>query len=135
MNIKLKKTNLFPQKLLLFLIILLFLPLLVQAEWKTFGSVTQIAETKKNGVILETSSKAKVEISFFDQTSVRVRIAPNGTFERDFSYAFDYSVDRKVPDVKVLELNDEIVLTNYFGAKVSIKKTPLLVTIYNVGGE
>ncbi|MEP7037770.1 MAG: TIM-barrel domain-containing protein, partial [Acidobacteriota bacterium] len=135
MNIKLKKTNLFPQKLLLFLIILLFLPLLVQAEWKTFGSVTRIAETKKNGVILETSSKAKVEISFFDQTSVRVRIAPNGTFERDFSYAFDYSVDRKVPDVKVLELNDEIVLTNYFGAKVSIKKTPLLVTIYNVGGE
>ncbi len=135
MNIKLKKTNLFPQKLLLFLTILLFLPLLVQAEWKTFGSVTRIAETKKNGVILETSSKAKVEISFFDQTAVRVRIAPNGTFERDFSYAFDYSVDRKIPDVKVSQQNDEIVLTNYFGAKVSVKKTPLLVTIYNVGGE
>ena len=126
----------FPARnLLFFALTLLFLAISAKAEWKTFGNVTRIAETKKNGVILETSSRAKVEISFFDQTSVRVRVAPNGTFERDFSYAFDYSVDRKIPDVKVLEQNDEIVLTNYFGAKVSIKKTPFLVTIYNVGGE
>ena len=135
MNIKHITKILFPQKLFIFLILLLFLPLLAKAEWKTFGSVTRILETKKNGVILETSSSAKVEISFFDQTAVRVRFAPNGTFEPDFSYAFDYSVDRKIPDVKVLQNNDEIVLTNSFGAKISVKKSPLLTTIYNVGGE
>ena len=117
------------------LAIILFLPLLAKAEWKTFGSVTRITETKANGVILETSSKAKVEISFFDQTAVRVRIAPNGTFERDFSYAFDYSVDRKIPEVKISQQNDEIILTNSLGAKVSVKKSSLLITIYNVGGE
>ncbi len=135
LNIKCKKINLFPQKLLLFLIVLLFLPLLVRAEWKTFGNVTRIAETEANGVILETSSKAKVEISFFDQTAVRVRVAPNGTFERDFSYAFDYSVDRKIPDVKVSQQNGEIILTNSLGTKVSVKKSPLLITIYNDSGE
>ncbi len=129
------KTNLFLSNLARVLITLLFLTLSAQAEWKTFGSVTRISETKPNGVVLETSSRAKVEISFFDQTVVRVRAAPNGTFERDFSYAFDYSTDRKYPKIKVLQQADEIILTNDFGAKVSIKKSPLLIKIYNDTGE
>ncbi len=127
--------NLFYQTaLFVFFVIFLFSPLSVKAEWKTFGSVVRIVETKSNGVVLETSSRAKVEISFFDQTVVRVRFAPNGVFEKNTSYAMQ-SIDRKTPLVKVLQQPDQIVLTNHLGAKVSIKKSPLLITIYNAGGE
>ena len=55
------------------------------------GKVTQIGQTKINGVVLETSSQAKVSIEFFDLTVVRVRVALNGVFEPDFSYAIDRS--------------------------------------------
>ena len=135
MNIKHIQRNRLPQRIFLIFIALLCLPVLVKAEWKTLGSVTRVAETGANGVVLETSSNAKVEISFFNQTTARVRVAPNGTFERDFSYAFDYSADRKVPDVRVSQQNDEIVLTNSFGAKIAVKKSPFLIKIYNTNGE
>ena len=129
------KANFLFRNILCVSLTLLFLTLSVKAEWKTFGSVTKIIQTKTNGVILETSSKAQVEISFFDQTAVRVRAAPSGKFEPNFSYAFDYSIDRKFPDVKVSQQDDGIVLTNSSGAKVLINKSPFLVKIYNVSGE
>ncbi len=135
MNIKHIQRNRLPQRIFLIFIALLCLPVLVKAEWKTLGGVTRVTETGANGVVVETSSNAKVEISFFNQTTARVRVAPNGTFERDFSYAFDYSADRKIPDVRVSQQNDEIVLTNSFGAKIAVKKSPLLIKIYNTNGE
>ncbi len=118
----------------LVLVVILVFSCSVFAEWKTFGNVTRIVEKKANGVVLETSSRSKVEISFTDQTVVRVRFAPSGKLERDFSYAIQ-SIDRKMPEVKIVDQRDEIILTNSFGAKVSIKKSPLLVTIYDVSGD
>ncbi len=107
----------------------------INAAWKTVGSITQIVQTKANGVILDTSSRAKISVEFFDTNAVRVRVAPTGTFEREFSYAFDYSHDRKTPDVKVSETASEIVLTNANGAKVVIKKTPFAVTVFDENGK
>src|ERR1700759_2321810 len=74
------------------LVFLLFLcPLLAKAEWKSTGNVSRIAEQKANYVILQMTSGAKARIEFFDTDVVRVRLAPKGIFERDFSYAFDPS--------------------------------------------
>ena len=49
----------------------------VSAAWQTVGNVTRVTQTtKKNGVILDTSSRAKVSVEFFDINAVRVRVAP-----------------------------------------------------------
>ncbi len=107
-----------------------------QAAWQTVGNVTRVTQTaKKNGVILDTSSRAKVSVEFFDINSIRVRVAPNGKFEREFSYAFDYSVDRKTPIVKFTQNAKEIVLTNAFGAKAVIQKMPFAVKIFDETGK
>lgn len=106
-----------------------------EAAWQTVGNVTRVAQTKPNGVILDTSSRAKVQIEFFDVHVVRIRTAPNGTFERDFSYAIDYSRDRKIPSVKVSQNAKEVVLANGFGAKAVIQKTPFSIKILSETGE
>src|SRR5215211_3017083 len=82
---------------------LIFLLFIVQAKavWQIIGDVTRVSQTKANGVVLDTSSRAKVSVEFFDLNVVRIRVTPNGAFERDFSYAIDYSRDRKKPSVKV----------------------------------
>ncbi len=117
-----------------FCLVSLLLIVQAKAAWQTFGNVTGIAQTKANGVILDTSSRAKVSVGFFDLNVVRVRVAPNGTFERDFSYAIDYTRDRKTPSVKVSQTAQEIVLTNGFGAKVVIQKMPFAVKILDEAG-
>ncbi|CAN5632780.1 glycoside hydrolase family 31 protein [soil metagenome] len=107
-----------------------------QAAWQTIGNVTRVVQTaKKNGVILDTSSRAKVSVEFFDINAVRVRIAPEGKLEREFSYAFDYSVDRKTPTMKLTQTAKEIVLTNGFGAKVVIQKMPFAVKVFDESGK
>ena len=107
-----------------------------QAGWQTVGKVTSVTQTaKKNGVILDTSSRAKVSVEYFDINAVRVRVAPDGKFEREFSYAFDYSVGRKTPSVKLTQTAKEIVLTNGFGAKVVIEKMPFAVKVFDEKGE
>src|SRR5687767_3191041 len=110
---------------------LIFLLLIAPAEaaWQTIGNVARLSQTKPNGVILDTSSRARVSVEFFDLNVIRIRVAPNGTFERDFSYAIDYSRDRKTPSVKVSQTAGEIVLTNGFGARVVIQKMPFAVRI------
>lgn len=114
----------------LFCLVLLFVAQ-TNAAWQAVGNVTRVAQTKANGVILDTSSRAKISVEFFDINSIRVRIAPTGKFEREFSYAFDYSHDRKTPTVKLAQTAKEIVLTNALGAKVVIQKLPFAVKVFD----
>jgi Alpha-glucosidases, family 31 of glycosyl hydrolases len=95
------------------------------------GNVTSAAPSKTNGIILSTSSDAKVLIEFFDQNVVQIRLVPSGRFERDFSYAIDYGHDRKTPAVKIAQTSAEITLTNVSGAKIVIQKRPFLVRIFD----
>jgi alpha-glucosidase len=99
------------------------------------GTVTAVMLSKTNGVILNTSSRAKVLIEFFDLNVIRVRLAPTGKFERDFSYAIDYSHDRKTPAVKIAETPSQVTLTNYSGARVVIQKTPFSIKIFDENGS
>lgn len=107
----------------------------VRAAWQTIGNVTRVAQETPTGVILDTTSRAKVSVAFFDTDVVRIRIAPKGVFERDFSYAFDNSFDRKLPLVKLAQTAREVVLTNGGGARVVIQKTPFLVKILDEAGN
>jgi alpha-glucosidase len=118
-----------------FFCILIFFNIQIQAAWQEVGNVSKILETKPNGVVLELSSGAKANIEFFDSNVVRIRIAPNGTFEREFSYAFDPSMNPPILNAKVSQTADEIVLTNQNGVKVSISKTPFSIKILDETGE
>ncbi|MGI8544730.1 MAG: glycoside hydrolase family 31 protein [Aridibacter sp.] len=118
-----------------FLFLLILFSVSAQAAWQEIGSVTKIAENKSNGVVLETTSGAKAKVEFFDSNVVRIRVAPNGTFEREFSYAFDPSMKVKTPGVKVSQTDKEIVLTNENGAKVSIQKVPFSTKVFDETGE
>ena len=118
-----------------FFCILIFLNIQINAAWQEVGNVTKITETKPNGVILELSSGAKANVEFFDSNIVRVRIAPNGAFEREFSYAFNPQMDVKNQSVKVSDSANEILLTNRNGVKVSISKLPFSIKIFDESGE
>jgi len=93
-----------------------------------------VTKTKPNQVVLDTSSRAKVSIEFFDINVVRIRVAPSGTFERDFSYAIDYSRDRHTPKVTFTRAAREVTLKNYYGASVTIGKTPFSIRITDETG-
>jgi alpha-glucosidase len=114
---------------------LFFLVAVSFASPTVVGNVTSMTTSKTNGIILSTSSGAKVLIEFVDQNVIRIRLAPKGSFERDFSYAIDYGHDRKTPAVRVIQTTTEITLTNFAGAKVVIQKRPFLVRIYDENGK
>ncbi len=117
-----------------FFYLLLLLNAPAQGAWQIVGNVTGVSRPKANGVVLKTSSRARVSIEFFDINVVRIRVAPTGVFERDFSYAIDYSRDRKSPVVSLAQTANEIILTNYYGAKAVIRKAPFSVRIVDEAG-
>jgi alpha-glucosidase len=114
------------------LLIILSSPLL--AAWQSVGNVTRVEKTQTGGVTLQTSSGAKIRVEFFDTNVVRVRVAPVGIFERDFSYAIQ-SAERQKPVITMSETTSEIVLTNSEKARVVIKKSPFSVAIFDENGE
>jgi alpha-glucosidase len=106
----------------------------VFASWQTIGNVTHATRSKTNGAVLETTTRAKVLVEFFDVDVVRVRIAPGGVFERDLSYAIDYAADRHTPVTKLSETPAAIELTNYYGVKVIVKRSPFSIRIVDERG-
>jgi alpha-glucosidase len=114
---------------------LLFFAVSAQAAWQPLGNITRVAQTKPNGAVLDATSRAKILIEFFDLNVVRIRVAPTGVFEPDFSYAIDYAVERKTPTARITQNQREIVLTNYAGARVVVEKTPFAVKIFDEAGN
>ncbi|MEP6703580.1 MAG: hypothetical protein ABJB34_02130, partial [Acidobacteriota bacterium] len=104
------------------------------SAWKAPGNVTRVLKTKANAIVLETTSRAKISIEFFDLDIIRIRMAANGMFERDFSYAIDYSHDRMTPVTKLTQTPREITLSNFAGAKVVVAPSPLSIRIFDEHG-
>ncbi len=105
------------------------------AAWQTVGNVTRVTRTKTNGIVLDTSSRAKVYVEFLDLNVIRVRVASSGAFERDFSYAIDYSRDRKTPVTKLAQTRSEITLSNFEGTKVIVGRAPFSIRVFDAGGH
>src|SRR5438270_6627842 len=59
-----------------------------RAVWRAAGDVKSVAR-QTDGVVLTLTSGARVAVTFVTPEVVRVRFAPRGTFERDFSYAVE----------------------------------------------
>lgn len=117
------------------LYIVVFGAIYCEAAWRETGNVIRITETKMKGVILDTSSRVKISVEFFERDVIRVRIAPSGKFERDFSYAVDYSAERKIPVAKITQSRTEIIITGIGGTKIVIRKMPFSLRIFDEDGR
>src|SRR5215204_5777386 len=104
-----------------------------RAAWRAAGDVRTVAR-QTDGVVLMLTSGARVAVTFRDIETVRVRLAPTGVFERDFSYAVE-SKDRKTVAAKVTETRDEIRISSLGGTTVVVRRRPFLVTVLDPDGR
>ncbi|MBV9927819.1 MAG: glycoside hydrolase family 31 protein [Acidobacteria bacterium] len=104
-----------------------------RAAWRAAGDVKTVTR-QADGVVLTLTSGARVAVTFRDLETVRVRLAPSGAFERDFSYAVE-SKDRKTVAAKVTESRDEIRISSLNGTTIVIKRRPFLVSVLDAAGQ
>ena len=116
--------------ILVFLFLLFTFSKHSQAAWQTVGKITTYTKTA-SGIIISTTSGAKISVTIFQPEVVRIRLAPKGIFEPDFSYAIDYSRERHTAIANVRETRDAIEVTNPLGTKVIIRRTNCLFSIYD----
>ena len=116
-------------------LVLLLFTINTFAAWKEVGRITSVTKSKTGGVVLGTSSGAKVLVEFSDTEVIRVRIAPNGKFERDLSYAIDYSVERKKPAVNVTQRADRVMLRGPSGAVVTVFRSNFAIAVVDGSGR
>ena len=97
--------------------------------WQHIGNVQRV-EKLQNGVEL-TAGSAKLRITVFRDGVIRVRLAPQGSFPKDFSWAVIESPDP--PAIKVEDGKTELRMTAG-QVVVVVKKSPLLITFANSAG-
>jgi len=97
--------------------------------WQHVGKVQRV-EKLKDGVEL-IAGRAKVRVTIFRDGIFRVRLAPDGNFPKDFSWALVESPEP--PAVKVEENQEEIrVISGNIVA--AIQKAPLLISFSDAAG-
>ena len=104
-----------------------------RAAWRAAGDVKTVTR-QADGVVLTLTSGARVAVTFRDLETVRVRLAPSGTFERDFSYAVE-SKDRKTVAARVAESAAEIRIFSLNGTSVVVNRRPFLVSVLDWRGR
>lgn len=104
-----------------------------RAAWRAAGDVRSV-ERRADGVVLTLTSGARVAVTFADTQTVRVRLAPSGQFERDFSYAVEQK-ERKAPAASVSETRDEVRVSSQGGATIVIRRRPFLITVLDEAGR
>lgn len=119
--------------LFVFFVCFLFSFTQARAAWRTAGDIKSVKKLA-DGAELELTSGARVIVRFVMPDAVRVRLAPNGKFERDFSYAVEEKM-RPMIAAKVSESKDEIGISVTNGARVVIKRRPFLVTVLDEAGN
>jgi alpha-glucosidase len=102
----------------------------VAQGWQHVGKVQRV-EKLKDGVEL-TAGAAKVRITAFRDGIFRVRVAPNGTFPKDSSWAVIESPDP--PAVKIEETPKQLrIITGNVTA--TVQKSPLLIDFSDAAGN
>ncbi len=105
------------------------------AAWQNVGRVTGVSPSKTSGVILDTASGAKVLVEFYGVDVVRVRVAPSGKFERDFSYAIEEPNRFATPKMSLSQTSSSVTLTKHDGTQVIIQKSPFSLFIVDDNGK
>jgi alpha-glucosidase len=101
----------------------------VAQGWQHIGKVQRV-EKMKDGVEL-TAGAAKVRITAFRDGIFRVRVAPDGNFPKDFSWAVIESPES--PAVKVEENQKEIRIISE-NVIATIQRAPLLINFSDAAG-
>ncbi len=97
--------------------------------WQHIGKVQRV-ERLKDGVELSAGA-AKVRVTAFRDGVFRVRVAPNGTFPKDFSWAVIESPNP--PAVKIVENPNEVRVSSG-GIVAAVLKSPLLIQFSDANG-
>jgi alpha-glucosidase len=98
--------------------------------WQHLGAVQNV-EKRTDGVEL-TAGRSKVRISVFRDGVFRVRVAPQGTFAKDFSWAV---IQNEEPvAARVEDLSSEVRMA-VGGTAVIVKKSPLLISFVDASGN
>jgi alpha-glucosidase len=120
-----------PRKLVLPVCLFLTSPFALNAQgWQHVGDVQKV-EKLPDGVEL-TAGKSKIRVTAFRDGVFRVRVAPNGTFGKDFSWAV--IEDPAPPTVKIEDSKGEVRVTA--GTAVAkIRKSPLLIDFLRDVGD
>jgi len=100
------------------------------AGWQHIGNVQRV-EKLPDGVEL-TAGSAKLRITAFRDGVIRVRLAPQGSFPKDSSWAVIESPDP--PAINVEDGKNELRMT-VGRVVVIVKKTPLLITFADSAGN
>src|SRR6266849_4690259 len=98
--------------------------------WQHLGTVQRV-EKLKDGVEL-TAGRAKVRITAFNDGIVRVRVAPQGSFPKDFSWAV--IEPPQPPAVKIDDSKTEVRIVAA-STTVVVQKSPLLIRFADTGGN
>jgi alpha-glucosidase len=121
-----------PAKCSLFLAVVLYgssTPLYSQG-WKHIGKVDEVTK-RPDGVELA-SGNARVQVTFVRDGIVRVRVAPNGTFTKDASWAI--VEESQPPTVSVTDSPDSVSLSAG-DVIATIRKSTLLVNFADSRGN
>src|SRR6266849_10461601 len=103
-------------------------PMGAHAEWHNLGGVTHV-EILPNGVELQ-ARPAAVRITAVSNSVIRVRLAPDGKFPRDFSWAVLPS-NVALPRVTVQQSTQHVEFVTS-GVKVRIAKSPLRIAFLDL---
>jgi alpha-glucosidase len=98
--------------------------------WQHVGAV-QHMEKLKDGVEL-TAGRAKVRITAFRNGVIRVRVAPQGVFPKDFSWAVIEPL--QPPPLKIEDLKNELRISAG-NTTVVANKSPLLISFADASGS
>jgi alpha-glucosidase len=102
----------------------------VAQGWQHIGSVQRV--TKLADGLELAAGKAKVRITAVREDVFRVRVAPDGNFPKDFSWAV--IEEAAPPTVKVEDAADSVKLSAG-NTVVRVKKTPLMIEFLNAAGN
>ena len=97
--------------------------------WQHIGKVQRV-EKLKDGVELSAGA-AKVRVTAFRDGVFRVRVAPNGTFPKDFSWAV---IEAPNPPAVKIEENQKEVRISAGNVVAAVQKSPLLIQFSDANG-
>ena len=102
----------------------------VAQGWQHLGNVQRV-EKLKDGVEL-TASAAKVRITVFRDGVFRVRLAPNGTFPKDSSWAV---IEAPEPPAFKIEENPKEIQIAAGSVVATVQRSPLLINFSDAAGN
>jgi alpha-glucosidase len=97
--------------------------------WQHIGRVEH-AEKLRDGIEL-TVGRAKVRVTVFRDGIFRVRLAPDGKFPKDFSWAM---IETAAPTAIKIEENQKEIRIISGNVMAAVQRAPLLVTFFDAAG-